>query len=115
MTEAAPEPALDWHAVPVPFPAVGRTCGFEVAGQRLLLCNAEGEPYVLYDECPHVRVPLSGGKLEGTVLECPLHGGKIDVRDGAPAGRPIRARARCVAVRLQDGGLEVGLPREAGR
>ena len=113
MSEAAPQATLEWHAVPVPFPAVGRTCGFEAGGVRLVLCNAEGEPYVLHDECPHVRVPLSGGKLVGTVLECPLHGGKIDVRDGAPAGLPIRARARCVAVRERAGQLEVGLPSAA--
>ena len=75
-------------------------------GNRESGCN----PYVLHDECPHMRVPLSGGRLQGTVLECPRHGGKVDVRDGAVVERPIRKRATCFAVRESAAGLEVGLP-----
>ncbi len=111
---AASGPAeLAWHLIPVPFPSEGRTCGFALAGLRLVLCNALGNPYVLHDECPHVRVPLSGGRLRGTVLECPMHGGKIDVRDGSVVERPIRKRATCFTVRARGGGLEVGLPLSA--
>ncbi len=108
--DRAEEAALAWHPVPVPVPAEGRTCGFELAGYRLVLCNALGSPYVLHDECPHMRVPLSGGRLQGTVLECPRHGGKVDVRDGAAVERPIRRSATCFAVREGAAGLEVGLP-----
>ena len=99
-----------WHRVPVPLPAVGRTCGFEVAGRRLLLCNAEGVPYVVEDRCPHVQVPLEGGVLSGAVLECPLHGGRLDVRDGQPVALPIRKAVACFAVRREDGAffVEVG-------
>ncbi len=112
MSEGATDeaPGLSWHEVPIPLPAEGRTCGFQVAGVRLLLCNALGQPYVLHDECPHVRSPLSGGRLEGTVLECPLHGGKVDVRDGSVVARPIRKRATCFPVRTGEAGLEVGFP-----
>ena len=112
MSESAPseEGELAWVPIPVPFPDQDRTCGFEVAGRRLLLCNALGEPYVLLDECPHTRVPLSDGRLQGTVLECSLHGGKLDVRDGSVVELPIRKRATCFAVRAGRGGLEVGLP-----
>ena len=98
-----------WHAVPVPLPAAGRVIGFELAGTRVLLCNVGGEPYALRDECPHVRVPLSGGRLEGSVLECPLHGGKIDVRDGSPQALPIRRPAQTYPVRASAGGLEIQL------
>ena len=109
MAEAAGREAPVWHAVPVPLPAPGRTCAFEAGGERLLLCNVEGTPYVVKDECPHVRVPLSGGTLRGSVLECPLHGGRLDVRDGAPVERPIRKRISCYAVRHQAGILEVAI------
>ena len=110
MTDVIEAAEAAWHPVPVPLPAPGRTCSFEAGGQRLLLCNADGTPYVIRDECPHVRVPLSGGVLSGTVLECPLHGGKIDVRDGTPVARPIRKRATCHPVRATGNGLEVALP-----
>jgi nitrite reductase/ring-hydroxylating ferredoxin subunit len=115
MTETAPagETPQAWHPIPVPFPAEGRTCSFEIDGHRLLLCNALGEAYVLHNECPHVRVPLAGGRLQGTVLECPLHGGKLDVRDGAVVELPIRKRATCYATRVVEGQLEVALPTSA--
>jgi naphthalene 1,2-dioxygenase system ferredoxin subunit len=77
----------------------------------LLVCNVDDRPYVVDDRCSHARTPLSGGRLCGFVLECPLHGGKIDVRDGAPAAPPIRRPVRTWPARVTaDGVLEVGLP-----
>ena len=117
MNQGAPseDAELAWHPIPVPLPAEGQVCGFEMAGHLLLLCNAQGEPRVLLDECPHAGVALSGGRLQGTILECPLHGGKVDVRDGAPKALPIRRRAPCFPVRWSEGGLEVAIPRSGTR
>lgn len=109
MKDGGGDAALRWHPIDVPLPAEGRCRGFEAAGLRLLLCNADGTPYVIADECPHMRVSLSGGTLRGTVLECPLHGGKIDVRDGSAVARPIRKAAVCFPVRPVPGGFEVAL------
>ena len=111
MAEAASGDDLDWVAIAMPLPDAGRTCVFEAGGRRLLLCNAEGTPYVLSDECPHVRVSLAGGALRGSILECPMHGGKLDVRDGSVVERPIRKAAVCFPVRATGDGLEVGIPR----
>jgi len=82
---------------------------FEIAGQRVLLCNVDGTPYALEDLCPHVRVPLSGGRLTGSVLQCPLHGGRLDVRDGSPVERPIRKAAVVFRLRQNEGALEIEL------
>ncbi len=108
------EADLDWVGIPVPLPEPGSTRSFELAGARLLLCNAEGQAYVLRDECPHVRTPLAGGTLRGFVLECPLHGGKLDVRDGSPVAPPIRRPAPRYPVRADAARLEVGMPRKGG-
>jgi nitrite reductase/ring-hydroxylating ferredoxin subunit len=43
------------------------------------------------------------------VLECPLHGGKLDVRDGSPVAPPIRRPVATFPVRRTQDGLEVGL------
>ena len=111
MSEASEAEAQRWFAVPVPLPATGSTTPFEVEGQALLLCNAEGTLYVVDNECPHQRVPLTGAVVRGTVLECPLHGGKLDVRDGSAQGLPIRKAAPCYALRSgPDGGWQVALP-----
>jgi nitrite reductase/ring-hydroxylating ferredoxin subunit len=98
-----------WLAVPVPLPKPGVLRPFEVAGRRFVLCNADGAAYVLEDSCPHTGVALSPGRLTGCVLECPFHGGKLDVRDGTPVAPPIRRRARTFPVRAAGDRLEVDL------
>jgi 3-phenylpropionate/trans-cinnamate dioxygenase ferredoxin subunit len=42
-----------------------------------------GEKYYVADNrCPHMGGRLSQGKLEGTVVTCPLHGSQFDLKDG---------------------------------
>ena len=90
-------------------PAPGRTQAFRIGERALLLCNVAGTPYVLRDECSHASTPLSGGRLCGFVLECPLHGGKVDVRDGAPAAPPVRRPVATFPVRRAGAHIQVCL------
>ena len=90
-----------------PGPGPGELQAVEVGEHRIVLCNAAGELYALEDRCPHADVKLSGGRLEGTVLECPFHGGKLDVRDGSPRRPPIRRPAATFPVRVVDGGFDI--------
>ena len=55
-------------------------------------------------------VRLSDGRLEGSVLQCPLHGGKLDVRSGEPTRPPIRRPVRTFAVRRDGEQLQVEIP-----
>ena len=103
-----PEPG--WQDVPVALPPPGGMTAFEAEGFRLVLCNAEGAPYVVQDRCPHAFAALSEGRLEGHVLECPLHGGKLDVRNGRPAAAPIRQPVRTFAVRQAGEQLQMEIP-----
>jgi nitrite reductase/ring-hydroxylating ferredoxin subunit len=34
------------------------------------------------DRCPHMAAPLSLGRLEGCVIDCPLHNGRFDLCTG---------------------------------
>ena len=110
MSEAASGGEVRWLDVPVGMPPEGQVEAFTAGGHALLLCNAEGTPYVLHDECPHVRVSMAGALIRGTLLECPLHGGLMDVRDGSPQGMPIRRPGTCYAVRTEGETLQVALP-----
>ena len=92
-----------------PGPEPGEMQAIETPGRRLVLCNAAGRVYAFEDRCPHADVKLSGGRLEGSVLECPLHGGKLDVRDGSPQRPPIRKPVATFEVRRVDGGFEIKL------
>ncbi len=93
-----------------PLPEPGHTTVVRLHDHDLLVCNADGRLYVIADRCPHARSSLAGGALRGSVLECPLHGGTLDVRDGSPVGMPIRRPATCYPVRAQDGEWQVALP-----
>ena len=110
MAENDLEDGLVWKPAPVAPPAEGAVVGFELAGLRMLVCRGEGELYVLNDRCPHALVRLSEGTLRGCILECPVHGGKIDVRDGFPVAGPIQRPAITHPVRERENTIEVGLP-----
>ena len=43
----------------------------------------------------------------GCVLECPVHGGRLDVRDGSPQRHPIRRPATTYPVRESGGQIEI--------
>ena len=85
----------------------------EAGGLPILVCNVAGEFFALENRCPHVRIPLDGGRLEGPVLQCPLHGGKLDVRDGASLAPPIRRAACTYPVRIVEGGIAIELEASA--
>jgi len=104
------DPAVTWTEVPVALPEPGHTAPFRAGGRDLLLCNVDGVPYVLDDRCPHARTALAAGRLCGFILECPLHGGKVDVRDGSPAAAPVRRPVATWPARRAGHHVEVALP-----
>lgn len=101
--------SLRWRPLPVPLPGDGELRAFELEGEALLVCRVGEEAFVLRNACSHVATPLAGGVLHGHLLECPLHGGRIDVRDGSPAAPPIRRPVRVYPVRRRGEEIEVGL------
>jgi nitrite reductase/ring-hydroxylating ferredoxin subunit len=105
------EAATHWVEIPIEIPNEGETQTFQIGDLELLLCNAEGTPYVVKDECPHVQTSMQGGTIRGTVIECPLHGGLMDLRDGSPVAMPIRRSGICYAVRADGERWQVALPR----
>jgi len=70
--------------------AVGRTGELEdgtmkevlIQEHEILLVRAGDTYYVAENRCPHMGGKLSEGKLEGTVVTCPLHGSQFDLRNG---------------------------------
>ena len=114
VAEAETVGGLRWVGIPIALPPVGGNATFELGSLALLFCNAGGTPFVVRDECPHVRTSLQGGLIRGTILECPLHGGQLDLRDGRPVAMPIRKPVACYPVRKVGEGFEVGIRGDAG-
>jgi 3-phenylpropionate/trans-cinnamate dioxygenase ferredoxin component len=53
-----------------------------VQGERILLARTGSNYYAADNRCPHMGGQLSQGKLEGTIVTCPLHGSQFDLTDG---------------------------------
>jgi 3-phenylpropionate/trans-cinnamate dioxygenase ferredoxin subunit len=60
-----------------------------VNGERRVLANVEGTIYAISDVCGHRNAPLSRGKLDGYLIECPLHFAQFDVRTGELVNGPV--------------------------
>lgn len=60
----------------------------EAAGHRILLCHTGEGIFAVQAQCSHARKPLVGGKVKGCVINCPHHGARFDLRDGAVRGAP---------------------------
>ena len=52
-----------------------------VQGREILLAKVGDKYYAADNRCPHMGGKLSQGKLEGTVVTCPLHGSQFDLSD----------------------------------
>jgi 3-phenylpropionate/trans-cinnamate dioxygenase ferredoxin subunit len=53
-----------------------------VAGREILVARVGDKYYAADNRCLHMKGDLSQGKLEGTVVTCPLHGSQFDLSNG---------------------------------
>ena len=72
-------------------------------GREIALHCVDGVPYATDNVCTHGAGSLCEGYLEGFEIECPLHQGRFDVRDGRPLCDPVTEPIRVYPVRI-DGG-----------
>lgn len=77
--------------------------GVEAAGRDIALYDVEGELYATDNLCTHGRARMCDGFLEGHEIECPLHQGRFDVRDGKALCAPLTENLRCYPVRVEGG------------
>ena len=79
-------------------------------GQPIAVVRSEGRVYAVRDVCSHANVALSEGEVEGTTIECWLHGSRFDLRTGAPIGLPATRPVPVYPVVVDDGDVYVQLP-----
>lgn len=51
--------------------------------QSLLLLNQDGHIYAVSNTCPHLKLPLSKGKIVDGAIVCPFHRSAFDLCSGA--------------------------------
>ncbi len=71
----------------------GETAIVEIEGDSIVLVHLVEGYFAIENRCSHDDGPLGNGRLVGYEIDCPRHGAKFDVRDGAakslPAFRPV--------------------------
>ena len=86
--------------------AAGDVRVVEANGRSIAVFNVDGEYYAVDNVCPHRGGPLADGDLEGTVIACPWHAWRWDVRSGANVNNPAVTLA-CFPVRVDNGEIFV--------
>ncbi|MBI4760088.1 MAG: Rieske (2Fe-2S) protein [Chloroflexota bacterium] len=84
----------------------------EIAGKSIVIFNIAGQFFAIGDVCSHDDGPLGDGDLEGYNIVCPRHGAEFDVRSGKVMQMPAVADIPAYPVRVVDGMIQVGMPKE---
>jgi nitrite reductase/ring-hydroxylating ferredoxin subunit len=79
----------------------------EVNDTRMLLVRRAGRVHAIAEVCAHLGGPLAEGTLDGEIVECPWHGSRFSIVDGAVVNGPSVHPQPCYETRVRDGQIEV--------
>lgn len=78
-----------------------------LGARRLAVYDAPDGIHVTAALCTHGGAALCDGYFDGRYIECPLHQGLFDIRDGKPIGAPVTRPLRVYAARVVAGKVQV--------
>jgi naphthalene 1,2-dioxygenase system ferredoxin subunit len=87
--------------------APGSVVGVKAGDLDVALYNIDGELYATHNLCTHAQALLSDGWLEGDIIECPLHGGRFEVKTGKGLGAPITCDLKTLPVPIEGDAIQV--------
>jgi 3-phenylpropionate/trans-cinnamate dioxygenase ferredoxin subunit len=90
----------------------GERLFIEVEGRSIVIFNLAEQYFAIADICTHDDGPLGDGDIEGFNIVCPRHGGEFDVRTGQAVQMPAVVDIPAYPVRVVDGMIQVGIPKE---
>ena len=74
--------------------------GVVVAGRDIALYTVGDAVFATDNICTHGQARLCDGFLDGHEIECPLHQGRFDVRDGRPLCETVTVALRSYPVKI---------------
>jgi naphthalene 1,2-dioxygenase system ferredoxin subunit len=83
--------------------------GIDVEGRQVALYAVNGEVYATDNICSHGHARLCDGFLEDYEIECPLHQGRFDIRNGKALCEPLTVDLKSYPVKIEDGRVFVDL------
>jgi naphthalene 1,2-dioxygenase system ferredoxin subunit len=75
--------------------------GVLIDGREIAIYTCGDEVYATDNACTHGRANLCDGFLDGHEIECPLHQGRFDIRNGQPTCDPVTEPVRSYPVRIE--------------
>ncbi|HEX6766283.1 MAG TPA: Rieske 2Fe-2S domain-containing protein [Polyangiaceae bacterium] len=87
---------------------VGEMRGLRLEDRRVLLVRTADGVRAFEDRCAHLGLPLSSGRLDGSVLTCSGHHYQYDAETGQGIN-PRTVRLRSFAVKVEAGAIFVDL------
>ena len=88
----------------------GKSACVMFGGEKVALFNVNGTVHALADTCSHRGGPLSDGKVEGTTVTCPWHGGGFDLKTGAALGPPATQGVKRYQVTVKGNEILLSVP-----
>jgi len=96
-------------AMPADLLPIDDVIGVVVAGRDLAIYTVGDEVYATDNACTHGDARLCDGFLEGHEIECPLHQGRFDVRNGRALCDPVHTPVTCHPIRIEGGRVWIQL------
>jgi 3-phenylpropionate/trans-cinnamate dioxygenase ferredoxin subunit len=87
----------------------GRGLVVDVEGLHIAVFNIGGTYYAIDDTCTHAQASLAEGDVDGTVVECPLHGARFDLITGRAVGPPAEKPVKAYKVHIENGDVQIEL------
>lgn len=84
----------------------------DIGDTPVVVFNLAGQHFAIGDLCTHDDGPLGDGEVEGFNVVCPRHGAEFDMRTGKAVSMPAVVDIPAYPVRVVDGMIEVGVPKE---
>lgn len=89
----------------------GRIFVTQVHGKEVAVVRVGTEVFAINAVCTHALGYLDEGEMDEFEIECPLHGGRFDVRTGEPTCPPADIPLPTYNVCIKDGTIYVEVQR----
>lgn len=77
--------------------------GVQAEGRDVAVYQVGGEIFATDGVCSHGKAMLCDGFLDGHEIECPLHQGRFDVRNGKAMCAPLTSDIRTYVIKKENG------------
>ena len=79
----------------------------ELENKEITVCRSGQNYYATNSYCTHAGAPLVDGYIDGEIIECPLHQGRFDLRNGKALCSPATVNLKTYSTRMINGEIQI--------